>query len=57
MFGVERIDVLLGEKEMTVIEQLQVSLKEFFRDCFVQLLARVMAFLQKVSHRDCDRFL
>ena len=57
MFGVERIDVLLGKKEMTVIEQLQVGLKEFSRDSFVQLLARVMAFLQKVSHRDCDRFL
>jgi hypothetical protein len=57
MFGVERIDVLLGEKEMTVIEQLQVSLKKFSRDPFVQLLARVMAFLQKISHRDRDRFL
>lgn len=57
MFGVERIDVLLGEKEMTVIEQLQISLKEFSRDFFIQLLTRVMAFLQKVSHRDRYRFL
>ena len=57
MFGIERIDILLRKKEMAVIEQLQISLKELFRDCFVQLLTRVMAFLQKVSDRDCDRFL
>src|SRR6266487_3750611 len=42
---------------MAEIEQLQISLKEFFRDFVVQLLTGVMAFLQKPSHRHRDRLL
>jgi len=41
IFRIERIDILLREKEMTVIEQLEISLEKFSRQFVVELLLRV----------------
>ena len=54
IFCIERIDILQREKEMTVIEQLEISLEKFFRQFIVELLLRVMPFLQKSADRDAN---
>ena len=50
------INIFLSEKKMTVVEHLEIGLKEFPRYFFVQSLMRVVAFLQKPPDRHRDRF-
>ena len=54
IFRIERIDILLREKKMTVIEQLEISVEKFSRQFIVELLLRVMPFLQKPADRDAN---
>ena len=50
VFCVQLIDIFLSEKQMAVIEHLEVRLKEFSRDLFIKLLMGVMTFLQEAAH-------
>ena len=57
VFCAESVNVLLCKKEVTVIEQLQIRLQEFFRNLLVKLLTGIMAFLQEAADRHGDCFL
>ena len=50
ILGGERIDIVLGEKEMAEIEQLEIGAKEFLGNLVVQRLVGVVALFQEPSH-------
>src|SRR3954454_15460269 len=54
VFRRQRVDVLLGEKEVAEVEQLQVGLEELFRDFVVERLVGVMSFLEEAANRGSD---
>ena len=56
VFGGQRIDILLSEKEMAEIEKLEIGPQKFPRDFVVERLMRVVAFFQKPPDRNGDLF-
>src|SRR4029077_13632419 len=54
IFRIECIDIFLREKEMTVIEQLEISLEKLLRQLVVELFLRVMPSLEKPADRDAN---
>ena len=54
VFRGESVDILLGEKEMAEIEDLEVAGEQFARNLVVQRMMRVVALLEEASDREAD---
>src|SRR5437667_7298112 len=49
-----RIDIFLGEKKVTEIQELQIAAQNLARQIAVSLLVSVMAFLHQSANRDAN---
>ena len=54
VFRGEGVDILLGEKEVAEIQDLEVTGEQFARDLVVQRMVSVMAFLEETTDREPD---